>query len=328
MLSSARPLFAVIFSLVLACSSGNTGVGQAGGTSGSGGASGVGGKSANGAAPGTGGRTGSGGVTGSGGAVGTGGDSGTGGTSVSKCPAGWNLAWSDEFDGPAGTAANGNNWVYETGNNNGWGNNELEYYQAGNANGALDGKGNFVITSKKETVGGFNYTSARLKTQGKHDWTYGHFEARIKIPYGQGMWPAFWMMGSTGGNWPACGEIDIMESLGKEPNIVHGTMHGPGYSGAQGPTASYTMPGPAKLADDFHVFAVEWETNVIRWYFDGQLYSTKTPTDIGAGNTWVFNHPFYFLINNAVGGGWPGNPDATTVFPQQMTIDYVRVCQR
>jgi beta-glucanase (GH16 family) len=119
-----------------------------------------------------------------------------------------------------------------------------------------------------------------------------------------------------------------MESLGKEPSIVHGTMHGPGYSGAQGPTASYAMPGPAKLTDDFHVFAVEWETNVIRWYFDGQLYSSKTPADIGSNNTWVFDHPFYFLINNAVGGGWPGNPDATTVFPQKMTIDYVRVCQR
>jgi len=325
-----------------------------GGVAGNGGSVGnAGGSTANGGAPATGGSNGSGGVVGSGGSVGnaggstanggaqatggsnrsggvvgSGGASGTGETSASKCPAGWNLAWSDEFDGPAGTAANGNNLVYETGNNNGWGNNELEYYQAGNANGALDGDGNFVITSKKETVGGFNYTSARLKTQGKHDWTYGHFEARIKIPSGQGMWPAFWMMGSTGGNWPACGEIDIMESLGKEPNIVHGTMHGPGYSGAQGPTASTTMPGPAKLADDFHVFAVEWETNVIRWYFDGQLYSTKTPADIGAGNTWVFDHPFYFLINNAVGGGWPGNPDATTVFPQEMTIDYVRVCQR
>jgi beta-glucanase (GH16 family) len=267
-------------------------------------------------------------MVGSGGSAENGGVDGTGGASASKCPAGWNLAWSDEFDGPAGTAANGNNWVYETGNNNGWGNNELEYYQAGNANGALDGNGNFVITSKKEAVAGFDYTSARLKTQGKFDWTYGHFEARIKIPYGQGMWPAFWMMGSTGGGWPACGEIDIMESLGKEPSIVHGTMHGPGYSGAQGPTASYAMPGPAKLTDDFHVFAVEWETNVIRWYFDGQLYSSKTPADIGSNNTWVFDHPFYFLINNAVGGGWPGNPDATTVFPQKMTIDYVRVCQR
>jgi hypothetical protein len=179
----------------------------------------AGGSAANGGAPGTGGAQATGASNGGGGVVGSGGVFGTGGTSASKCPAGWNLAWSDEFDGPAGTAANGNNWVYETGNNNGWGNNELEYYQAGNANGALDGKGNFVITSKKETAGGFNYTSARLKTQGKHDWTYGHFEARIKIPYGQGMWPAFWMMGSTGGNWPACGEIDIMESLGKEPNI-------------------------------------------------------------------------------------------------------------
>jgi beta-glucanase (GH16 family) len=310
-------------------SNGNGGVVGSGGSVGNaGGSTANGGATGNGGAQATGGSNGSGGSVGSGGAVGTGGASGTGGTSASKCPAGWNLAWSDEFDGPAGTAANGTNWVYETGNNNGWGNSELEYYQAGNANGALDGNGNFVITSKQETVGGFNYTSARLKTQGKFSWTYGHFEARIKIPYGQGMWPAFWMMGSTGGGWPACGEIDIMESLGKEPNIVHGTMHGPGYSGAQGPTASTTMPGPAKLADDFHVFAVEWETNVIRWYFDGQLYSTKTPTDIGAGNTWVFDHPFYFLINNAVGGGWPGNPDTTTVFPQKMTIDYVRVCQR
>jgi beta-glucanase (GH16 family) len=241
------------------------------------------------------------------------------------CPDGWTLAWSDEFDGPAGSAVDAANWNYDYGPN--WYNGELQYYSQGTDNAMLDGNGNLVIEARQETREGRQYTSARLKTEGKKTFTYGRFEGRMKLPYGQGLWPAFWLLGAEGGSWPACGEIDIMENLGREPSIAHGTIHGPGYSGADGPGASYTLPGDAKFSDDFHTFAIEWETDAIRWYVDGALYSTKTPADIG-GNTWVFNHPFFFILNVAVGGEWPGDPDGTTVFPQTMVVDYVRVCQR
>jgi beta-glucanase (GH16 family) len=139
------------------------------------------------------------------------------------------------------------------------------------------------------------------------------------------MWPAFWLLG--GNSWPAQGEIDIMENLGKEPSIAHGSMHGPGYSGASGPTATYTLPGGAKFSDDFHVFAIEWETSAIRWYVDGVLFSTKTTADT-KGNQWVFDHGFFIILNLAVGGDWPGAPDGTTVFPQKLVVDYVHVCQK
>ena len=271
-----------------------------------------------------GGAAGAGGVRNSGGA--TSGGAGAGGATVSsaKCPdAGWKLLWGDDFDGAAGTAVDGSKWAYDTGPN--WYNGELQDYTSGNANASLDGSGNLVIEARAEAREGKQYTSARLKTEGKKTFTYGRFEARMKLPYGQGMWPAFWMLG--GNSWPDTGEIDIMENLGREPSIAHGTMHGPGYSGAAGPTASYTLPGGVKLSDDFHVFAVEWETNAIRWYVDGSLYSTKTPADIQS-HTWVFDHPFFIILNLAVGGDWPGAPDATTVLPQSMRIDYVHVCQK
>jgi hypothetical protein len=256
----------------------------------------------------------------------TSGGGGAGGATVSsaKCPdANWKLAWGDDFDGAAGTAVDGSKWAYDTGPN--WYNGELQNYTSGNTNASLDGNGNLVIEARAEAREGRQYTSARLKTEGKKTFTYGRFEARMKVPFGQGLWPAFWMLG--GNSWPNSGEIDIMEHLGREPSITHGTIHGPGYSAAAGPTGSYTLPGGAKLADDFHVFAVEWEPNVIRWYLDGNHYSTKTPADI-KGNTWVFDHPFFIILNLAVGGDWPGAPDATTVFPQKMRIDYVHVCQK
>jgi beta-glucanase (GH16 family) len=212
----------------------------------------------------------------------------------------------------------------------GWGNNELETY-TNRAQNAHIQDGNLVITANKETYTGPDgitrqYTSARLKTQGLFDQKYGRFEARIKIPQGQGMWPAFWMLGSNIGTigWPACGEIDIMENIGKEPDKVHGSMHGPGYSGSHGLTGTYTVPS-GKFADDFHIFAVEWETSAVRFYVDGNLYETRTPSDLPPGSTWVFDHPFFILLNVAVGGDWPGSPDNTTVFPQTMQVDYVRV---
>jgi len=254
-------------------------------------------------------------------------------TAYARNPTVWTLAWSDEFDGPNGSPVDSSKWSFDVGGN-GWGNNELETYTSRTTNADLEG-GLLVIKTLKETFTGpdnitRNYTSARLLTKNKFTQAYGRFEARIKIPYGQGIWPAFWMLGDNidTAHWPNCGEIDIMENIGKEPPIVHGTFHGPGYSGGSGVSAAYTLPSGQKFSDDFHTFAVEWEPNVMRFYVDGLLYKTRTPADLPAGTSWVFDHPFFIILNVAVGGGWPGNPDATTVFPQQMLVDYVRVYQR
>src|SRR5712691_11667584 len=254
-------------------------------------------------------------------------------TAFASNPAVWTLAWSDDFDGPNGSPVDFSKWSFDVGGS-GWGNNELETYTSRVTNAHLEG-GLLVIKALKETLTGSdnitrNYTSARLLTKNKFTQAYGRFEARIKIPYGQGIWPAFWMLGDNIGTvgWPTCGEIDIMENIGKEPSIVHGTFHGPAYSGAQGISAAYALPNGQKFSDDFHTFAVEWEPNVVRFYVDGLLYKTRTPADLPAGKSWVFDHPFFIIVNVAVGGGFPGNPDATTVFPQQMLVDYVRVYQR
>jgi len=243
---------------------------------------------------------------------------------------GWVLTWSDEFDG---ANLDANKWVYAIGGN-GWGNNELEYYTNRLQNVYLE-NGTSVIKAVKETYTGpdgvtRNYTSGRIRTQGKFSQAYGRFEARIKVPYGQGIWPALWMLGDdyeTAG-WPACGEIDIMENIGREPSTVHGTIHGPGYSGGNGIGAAYSLPAGRRFADDFHLFAIEWEPGVIRWYVDDQLYKTITPANLPRGTRWVFDHPFYLLLNLAVGGNWPGIPDQSTVFPQYMLVDYVRVYKR
>jgi beta-glucanase (GH16 family) len=240
---------------------------------------------------------------------------------------GWRLIWSDEFSGPDGSAVDSSKWVYETGSS-GWGNNELEDYTTRMEN-VCRGGGNLVITAMKDSVSG-KYTSARLKTQGKFSQLYGRFEARIKIPYGQGIWPAFWMLGDDIDKvaWPACGEIDIMENIGKEPSLIHGTIHGPGYSGAAGIGSSFALAGDKPFADDFHLYAVEWEPKVIRFYVDEHLYATRTPADLPKDAKWVYDHPFFILLNVAVGGSWPGNPDTTSVFPQTMLVDYVRVYAR
>ena len=247
--------------------------------------------------------------------------------------AAWTLVWSDEFDGPKGSAVNSSKWSFDIGGN-GWGNKELETYTSRAANSHL-ADGRLVIKALKETFAGpdritRHYTSARLVTKNKFSLAFGRFEARIRIPYGQGLWPAFWLLGDNidTAHWPNCGEIDIMENIGKEPSIVHGTFHGPGYSGGSGVTAAYALPAGQKFSDDFHTFAVEWEPNVIRFYVDQSLYATRTPSDLPTGASWVFDHPFFIILNVAVGGSWPGNPDATTVFPQQMLVDYVRVYQR
>jgi beta-glucanase (GH16 family) len=265
---------------------------------------------------------------------------------------GWKLVWSDDFNGPDGSAPDPQKWTYDIGvDGNGWGNNELEYYTSSRRNVSVR-HGMLVITAIQQKYTGpavspesrmdgqasvtrevtRDYTSARIKTQGLFSEAYGRFEARIKIPRGQGMWPAFWMLGAdidkTG--WPGCGEIDIMENIGKEPSEVHGSIHGPGPSGSgtDDMTATYMLPHAGRFSDAFHVFAVEWEPKVIRFYVDNHLYETATRRGLPHGTGWVFDHPFFLLLNLAVGGDWPGSPDKSTQFPQEMLVDYVRVYAR
>jgi beta-glucanase (GH16 family) len=244
----------------------------------------------------------------------------------------WSLTWSDEFNGPDGALADSSKWEMQTGGT-GWGNNELESYTARAAN-ATQRNGNLEIHAVKEHYAGTDgvareYTSARLQSKGLFSQKYGRFEARIKMPKGQGIWPAFWMLGSDidSAGWPMCGEIDIMETIGTQTSVNVGSLHGPGYSGGNPLNAKYTLP-TGTLDSDFHVFAVEWEPTTIRFYVDSNLYETRTSADVPTGSRWVFDHSFFMLLNVAVGGNWPGSPDATTEFPQTMQVDYVRVYER
>jgi beta-glucanase (GH16 family) len=239
------------------------------------------------------------------------------------------LTWSDEFNKPAGTGVDTAKWNFDIGGS-GWGNNERQYYTNSTSNAVHDGN-NLVITARKDNPGNYQchygrceYTSARLLTNGKFTQRYGRFESRMKLPRGQGIWPAFWMLGDNLGSagWPQAGEIDIMENIGREPNTVYGTIHGPGYSGAGGITGSRNIGRP--LGDDFHTFTVDWSPNLIVWYIDGSEYHRVTNGSIG-GNQWVFDHNFFMILNLAVGGNWPGFPDASTSFPQSLVVDYVRV---
>jgi beta-glucanase (GH16 family) len=240
------------------------------------------------------------------------------------------LVWSDEFEAAAGTPPDSSKWRYDIGGE-GWGNDEHQYYTDSTANSAHDGNGNLVITARQEGghdcwYGPCQYTSARLLTAETFTQQYGRFEARMQLPRGQGIWPAFWMLGADFGEvgWPQSGEIDIMENIGSEPSTVHGTIHGPGYSGGAGIGNAYTLPDGQQFADGFHTFAVDWTPDSITWSVDGNVYSQLTPADVG-GNEWVFDHPFFMIMNLAVGGQWPGYPDETTQFPQQLTVDYIRV---
>ena len=247
------------------------------------------------------------------------------------CRADWQLVWSDEFNLPDGSSPDPANWGYDVGGS-GWGNNQLEYDTARTNNARIEG-GRLVIEALQENYGGKNYTSARMLTKGKWSWTYGRIEASIKIPRGQGIWPAFWTLGDNIDplGWPKCGEIDIMENIGKttEQGKAYGTIHGPqsggDYNGGAGVGGNYMLPGGAVLGDDFHIFAVEWTTNQIKWFMDNQQYFTATPPSLPGGATWVFTNSQFVILNVAVGGNWPGNPDGTTIFPQQMLVDYVRV---
>ncbi len=246
-------------------------------------------------------------------------------------PAPGPLVWSDEFNGPAGTAPDNSKWLHDTGGS-GWGNGELQYYTSSTRNAAMDGHGNMAITARRENPNNYTchygtcqYTSARLLTAGKFSRNQGRFEARLKLPKGQGMWPAFWMLGDnvfTDG-WPNSGELDVMENVGKEPGTIWGSIHGPGYSGANSVNASYTLPNGKALGDAFHTFTVDWGPESITWYIDGIPYSHKTKS--GVSGPWVFDHNFFLLLNLAVGGNWPGAPAPGTALPQSLLVDYVRV---
>ncbi|HVO58941.1 MAG TPA: glycoside hydrolase family 16 protein [Dongiaceae bacterium] len=244
---------------------------------------------------------------------------------------GWTLAWSDEFSFPDGSAPDSSKWAYDIGGD-GWGNDELETYTSRLQNAQIQ-SGNLVITAQQETFTGSdgitrNYTSARLKTQNLFSQTYGRFEARIKIPKGQGMWPAFWMLGQdiSSEGWPKCGEIDIMENIGREPGSVHGSLHGPSTTGiTSDATSTFSLPSGQNFSDDFHIYAVEWDATTVRFFVDSNNYATVAKSQWPAGGTWVFDHPFFIILNVAVGGSWPGSPDASTQFPRQMLVDYVRV---
>ncbi len=236
------------------------------------------------------------------------------------------LVWSDEFDGPAGTPVDTARWTHQLGDGSaygipGWGNAELQQYTDSTENAALDGHGNLAITARASASG---YTSARLMTQGKLELLHGRIEARICVPRGAGLWPAFWALGADidGVPWPRCGEIDVMEHVGREPRRLYGTIHGPGYSGAEG--FGRVLDLPRDLADDFHVFAVDWEAGRLRWSLDGVVYHEAGPQDVAPAD-WVFEHPFFLVLNVAVGGDFGGPVGETTTFPQTMAVDYVRV---
>lgn len=247
---------------------------------------------------------------------------------ASASPAERTLLFSEEFDGPAGSLPNQSHWVAETGGN-GWGNSELETYTSRVSNAALDGRGHLAITARREVHTGFDgitrgYTSARLHNS--QPFQYGYLEARIFLPAGRGLWPAFWTVGADslkGVAWPACGEIDVMEAVNGMPKVV-GTIHGPSTSG----TGSYQISGSkmpaASLAGAWHTYAIDWTSSSITWFLDGVAYFTSRKADLPAGDRWEFDKPHIMRLNLAVGGLWPGSPDAATIFPATMLVDYIR----
>lgn len=248
----------------------------------------------------------------------------TGGYSSPTSYPGYNLVWADEFDG---TAVNPDFWTFETGTgNNGWGNNELQYYREDNA--AIF-NGHLVITAKKQKFGSSDYTSARLITKGKKAFKFGRIDIRAALPKGKGLWPALWMLGTNidAVSWPACGEIDIMELTGDLPNRILGTVHfGADVSQHQYISQSKYLSGNANFHDEFHVFSLNWVADKIEFLVDDEVYHTITPASLN-GAAYPFNKTFFFVFNVAVGGNLPGAPDASTAFPQSMIVDYVRVFQ-
>ncbi|WP_020570648.1 glycoside hydrolase family 16 protein [Neolewinella persica] len=239
----------------------------------------------------------------------------------------WSLTWSDEFDGAAGQGIDATKWTYDIGTgDNGWGNQELQYYTDEAENVSLDGDGNLVITARREAFGGSPFTSARIKTQDLFEQTYGRFEARMKTPYGPGMWPAFWLLGANIDevNWPQCGEIDVMELRGQQPDKIAGSVHGPGYSGGNAITSDFTLEN-SRFDQEYHLFAIEWGEDYINYFVDDFLFNRITPEDVTG--EWVFDQPFFMILNLAVGGNYVGFPTSQTPFPQTIVVDYIRVYQ-
>lgn len=237
-------------------------------------------------------------------------------TTDSTARAGWTLLWHDEFNGPS---IDTGIWNFEV-NGNGGGNNELQYYTAEPRNAFIE-NGALVIQALKESYNGKAYTSARLNTDHKKDWLYGRVDVRAKLPYGRGMWPAIWMLPTDWvyGGWPASGEIDIMELLGHEPTKIYGTIHwGVDAAHHQQSGTSLTLPSGASFAGGYHVFSLEWSADSLKWFLDDRRYFAQATFP-------PFDKRFHLLLNVAVGGNWPGNPDASTIFPQVMQVDYVRV---
>jgi beta-glucanase (GH16 family) len=232
------------------------------------------------------------------------------------------LVMSEEFD--VNGAPNPNLWNFNIGTgNNGWGNNELQYYTDRPQNIIVE-DGNLKITAHRELFLGSSYTSARIFSKGKLEQKYGRIEARIKLPLGKGIWPAFWMLGANSDTvtWPQCGEIDIMEYIGSKPTSIFGTVHGPDYSGGNAISKTLTLTND-RFDNDFHIFGIEWGENYINYYVDNMLYNQITPADVPG--EWVFNQPFYIILNVAVGGNLPGDPNVETPFPQSMLVDYIRI---
>lgn len=247
-----------------------------------------------------------------------------------------NLIWSDEFENVSGSAPNNKNWKFDTGGH-GWGNQELQYYTSSRDNAFHDENSSLVIQAKyvsnsKENLaawyGPAKFTSARLITKELFEFTYGRVDARIKVPNIKGIWAAIWLLGANNSyaSWPDCGEIDIMEFIGGKKGVIYGSLHGPGYSHSnqKQKTGTYQPENYQEFISDFHVFSLAWEPNRIKWYVDGKEYFCVT-SDQTAGNKWVFDKPFFIVLNLAIGGTWAGQPDSENNFPQQMLVDYIRV---
>lgn len=256
---------------------------------------------------------------------------------VVQPPIQWDLVWSDEFDGEANTPPDAQKWVHDVGTGAdtmagaGWGNNQLEFDTDRTSNVSLDGSGHLQITARKETYEGQEYTSGRINTHGRFSQQYGLFEARIRLPRGRAIWPAFWLLGDNyhDDGWPESGEIDIMEYKGQEPSKIHSSLHGPGYYDDKAETGIFRLPDARSFSDDFHTFAVQWDPGRIAWSVDGEVFQSVNTDAISKRGRWVFDHPFYIILNVAVGGKFvEGGPDDTTVFPQTMLVDYVRVFKR
>lgn len=237
----------------------------------------------------------------------------------------YTMVWSEEFDGAMGDAPDSTIWTYDIGTgDNGWGNQELQYYKEDPQNVSLDGNGHLAIVARNEQFGGSPFTSGRIKTKHLFSTKYGRIEANIKLPFGPGIWPAFWMLGDNidAVSWPQCGEIDIMEFKGQQPSIVYGSVHGPGYSGGNALTEAFNL-GNDRFDKDFHVFAIEWGEDYIDYFVDDYLYKRLRPEDVPG--EWVYNEPFFMVLNVAVGGAFVGFPTTETPFPQTMLVDYIRV---